>query len=150
MQTSKSTRLLLLLLSLGFMSSAFAITPAEDENNKKCIKPKFRFFEPVNKSEVAPGSKISFHVSKDASPDHISAEAKGIKLKLNVRNRVTHFDVNADLPPELQDTFVRISLHARAGDGECVGSDGWLLKVVPNGAVPAAKPAEETVPAKTQ
>lgn len=141
MHLSKLTRLLLLLMSIGYVGSAFAITPEEDEHNKKCKKPKFRFFEPAANAEVVPGSKISFHVSKDASQEHITAEAKGVPLKLNIRNRVTHFDINADLPSELQDTFVRISLHARAAEGECVGSDGWLIKVLPNGVAPAAKAA---------
>jgi hypothetical protein len=143
MPSSKFGRVSAVALLLFYVGSAFAITPEEDDREKKCKKPKFRFFEPAANSEVLPGSQIGFHVSKDASQDHIKAEAKGIPLKLNIRNRVTHFDVTAALPPELQDTFARISLHARAAEGECMGHDGWLLKVVPSsGAAATAKPAD--------
>lgn len=120
------------LLVLGLIAAsanAFAVTPDEEEMDKKCIKPKFRDFAPAAKSEVAPGSEITFHTSHNAEPTTIGAEAKGQRLNVNVRDRKTFYEVKTLLPAELSSTFARISIHARAADGECIGQDGWLLKI---------------------
>lgn len=119
-----------LVLGLMALSTvASAITPEEDEREKKCIKPKFRDFFPADKAEVSPASPMRFHVSHNANPATIAAEAKGQKIKLTVHDRKNFYEVSGTLPPELQGTFARISLHARAAEGDCMGSDGWLIKI---------------------
>ena len=140
---NKLCKAILLISAVAYVGSALAVTP-DEEKEKKCLKPKFRFFSPENGSEVAPGSTISFHVSRDASPFGISAEAKNIKLEVNVKNRVNFYDVTASLPAELSDTFARISLHAKAGEGDCTGHDGWLLKIKPAGEAIATPATAET------
>lgn len=120
------------LLTLGcliFSTATLAITPEEEEGLKKCIKPKFRDFAPIDKSEVEAGSEISFHVSHNSESSTIGAEAKGQKLILDIKDRKKFYEVKARLPAELSNTFARISLHAKAVDGDCIGQDGWLLKI---------------------
>lgn len=129
-----------LALGLLICSTSLFAASADDEDEKKCIKPKFRDFSPVEKSEVAPGSKISFHVSPNADPAHITAEAHAIKMKLDVKDRKTFIDVSGQLPEELSNSFARISIHAKAAEGDCVGNDGWLIKV-------KAKDGEAATPA---
>ena len=123
----KSALTLVLLMS---STALFAVTPDEEEE-KKCIKPKFRDFSPAAKSEVAPASEITFHVTHNANPDSIGAEAKMIKLQTQVRDRKTFYEVHAQLPSELSNTFARINIHAKPVEGECLGQDGWLLKIKP-------------------
>lgn len=130
----------LALCLLVSSTSLFAVTP-EDEEDKKCIKPKFRDFSPAAKAEVNPGSEISFHVTHNADPASIGAEAKTIKMKLTVRDRKTFYEAHAALPEELSNSYARISIHAKAAEGECVGHDGWLIKVNPKAGEVAA-PAE--------
>ena len=128
MYSSQSLKSLLALGLLIVSTSIFAVTPAEEEE-KKCIKPKFRDFAPATQSEVAPGSDISFHVSYNADPTKIGADAKGQKLPVNIKDRKTFYEVKSQLPKDLVNTYVRINTHAKAQEGECIGQDGWLLKV---------------------
>lgn len=126
---SSTPRKILLTLGLLVVSNAiFAVTPAEDVE-KKCIKPKFRDFAPATQSDVDPGSDISFHVSHNAEASTIRAEAKGQKLAVTVKDRKTFYEVKSQLPKELVNSFARISVQARALEGECIGHDGWLLKI---------------------
>lgn len=120
-----------LALTLLLSSTAlFAVTP-DDEEDKKCIKPKFRDFAPAAKSEVNPGSDITFHVTHNANPDSIGADAKAIKMHTTIRDRKTFYEVHAQLPKELNNTYARITIHAKPMEGECLGQDGWLLKIKP-------------------
>lgn len=129
---------ILTIALLVVSASAFAVTPEEDEIDKKCIKPKFRDFAPPAKAEVDPGSELSFHVSHNADAPTIGAEAKTQKMAVSVKDRNTFYEVKAKLPADLKGTFARISIHARAADGECVGHDGWLIKIKGDGSTPAA------------
>jgi hypothetical protein len=143
MKTTTSWKSAVALGLLVVSTSLFAVTP-DDEEEKKCIRPKFRDFVPEAKAEVNPGSEISFHISHNADPLHITAEAKGLKLAVKVRDRNTFFEAHAQLPAELINTFARINVQAKAMEGECVAHDGWLIKIKPkNGdAVPLAAPAK--------
>jgi hypothetical protein len=114
--------------ALIFTGSVLAITPDEDDR-KVCKKPKFRDFVPANNAEALPEAEIAFHVSRGADPNHIKAEAKGQKLALTVVNKVAYLLVTAKLPPDIRDGYARIHVTAKAEDGECVGSDGWLVKL---------------------
>ncbi len=125
-----------------FLASAFFLiipatsSAAEDEDfEKKCIAPKFRDFLPANKAEVSSKSAISFHVNRMADPLHIRASAKKIPLKVEVVDKNTFFYVTAKLPAELPEGFARIHVEAKGIDGDCIGEDGWLLKIKGNSAI---------------
>ncbi len=133
MYSSRSLKTSLTVGLILFSTSIFAVTPDEEED-KKCIKPKFRDFAPVSHSEVSPGSDLSFHVSHNADPTKITADAKGQKLTLSVKDRKKFYEVKSQLPKDLTNTFVRINTHAKSNEGECIGQDGWLLKILATGS----------------
>lgn len=139
MTTSTRWKSLLTLALLICSTSVFAVTP-DEEDEKKCIKPKFRDFAPEAKAEVSPGTEVVFHVNRQAEPTSIGAEARGIKMKLDVRDRKTFYEVHSKLPAEIVDGFVRISIHAKGLEGNCIGQDGWLIKIKPGDGQPAAAP----------
>lgn len=118
-----------LISAVMFASTAWAVTPAEEEE-KECKKPKFRDFVPEAKSEVAPESEVSFHVSRGADPHSVTADAKGEKMTVvNVQDKVTFLKVTTKLPSSLRDGFARIHVTAKAAEGGCLGQDGWLIKI---------------------
>ncbi|MGD0958388.1 MAG: hypothetical protein ABSB19_01130 [Methylomonas sp.] len=116
------------ITTVFFAGAVLAVTP-DEEDKKECKKPKFRDFAPAHKAEVAPETPISFHVNRPADPNHIKLEAKGINVPVTVIDKVTYWFVNAKLPAEIRDGFARIHVTAKALDGECIGSDGWLIKI---------------------
>lgn len=128
MKSSTSWQCAILLTGLAFAPLVSAITPAE-ETEKKCVKPKFRDFSPAPNLEVKPESDISFHINRNADPLHVSASAKKIPLKVVVNDKKTFYYVTAKLPAELRDGFARIHIEAKAAEGDCLGQDGWLIKV---------------------
>ena len=136
---SPSLKILLAVGLVVLSNTVFAVTPAEEEE-KKCIKPKFRDFAPPAQSEVEAGSDISFHVSHNSEPSTIGADAKGQKLVVNVKDRKTFYEVKTQLPKDLVNTYARISVHAKALEGECIGQDGWLLKIKASDKAPAQTP----------
>lgn len=117
-----------LISAVMFASTAWAVTPAEEEE-KECKKPKFRDFVPEAKAEVPPESEVSFHVSRGADPHSVTAEAKGEKMDVNVQDKTTFLKATAKLPASLRDGFARIHVTAKAVDGGCLGQDGWLIKI---------------------
>lgn len=140
MKLSTTWKTAILLTGLAFAPLVSAITPAE-ETDKKCIKPKFRDFSPAPKSEVKPETEISFHINRNADPLHIGASAKKIPLQVEVEDKKTFYYVTAKLPAELRDGFVRIHIEAKSAEGDCIGQDGWLLKINQNPAAPKAESA---------
>ncbi|MCK9606124.1 MAG: hypothetical protein M0R33_06685 [Methylomonas sp.] len=128
MKLSKSWKTAILLTGLAFAPLVSAITPAE-ETDKKCIKPKFRDFSPAPKSEVAPETEISFHINRYADPLHIGASAKKIPMQVEITDKQTFYYVTAKLPAELRDGYARIHVEAKSTEGDCIGTDGWLLKI---------------------
>lgn len=145
MKLSKSWKSAILLTGLAFAPMVSAITPAE-EAEKKCIKPKFRDFSPAPKSEVAPETELSFHVNRYADPLHIGASAKKIPMQVEVTDKQTFYYVTAKLPAELRDGFARIHIEAKSTEGDCIGSDGWLLKISDKngGGAPKTEASEST------
>ena len=120
---------ILCLSSLLFSFSAMAVTPAEDEMEKDCKKPKFRDFAPVQLTEVAPGAPISFHISRGADPHSVITQVKGQKVEVSVKNKTTFLLATANVPADMEEGFARVHVAARAEDGNCLGQDGWLLKI---------------------
>ncbi len=125
--TKQLTSIVCLLL---FSSLSLAYNTKADDD--ACKKPKFRTFEPEHLSEVEPGSKISFHVSRNADPTTIKAETRGYPIKLDIVNKMVFFVATGQLPANLKDQYARINLKAR--DNECLGQGGWLLKIKPDSA----------------
>lgn len=138
----------LAFIAMFFTQMAMAVTPNEEEE-KKCFKPKFRDFEPPHMSEVAPQSGISFHVNRLASPNHISVTAKKIPMTLEIVDRGTFYQVSGNLPAELTGGFARISLQAKALEGDCIAQDGWLVKIVKQEAVSDSGEAEAVTEPQT-
>jgi hypothetical protein len=128
MKYTKCWKSVIFISVMIFANTAFAVTPAEDER-KDCKKPKFREFVPAPKAEVLPESEVSFHVSRDADMLHITAEAKGEKLPLDIKHRVTRIEVKTKLPASIREGYARIHVTAKAAEGECVGQDGWLIHI---------------------
>ncbi|MCQ8128609.1 hypothetical protein [Methylomonas rivi] len=135
MKLSTSWKSAILLTGLAFAPLVSAITPAE-ETEKKCVKPKFRDFSPAPNSEVKPETEISFHINRNADPLHIGASAKKIPLKVEIDDKKTFYYVTAKLPAELRDGYARIHIEAKAAEGDCIGQDGWLVKISENAAAP--------------
>ncbi len=150
MKLSKSWKTAILFTGLAFAPVVSAITPAE-ETEKKCIKPKFRDFSPAPKSEVKPESEISFHINRHADPLHIGASAKKIPMQVEITDKQTFYYVTAKLPAELKDGYARIHIEAKSTEGDCIGTDGWLLKIRDKTGAAAANAskaeATENIPA---
>ncbi|PPD32060.1 MAG: hypothetical protein CTY19_11900 [Methylomonas sp.] len=139
MKVSNTWKTVFLLTSLVFNQTAFAETPAE-EAEKKCVKPKFRDFTPAHQAEATPGSDIIFHINRHADPLHVKATAKNLPIPIKVVDKKTFYYVSGKLPAELQDGFARIHVEAKGNEGDCIGQDGWLLKI--KTTTDAAKPSE--------
>lgn len=121
---------------LGLMFSV-SVANARYENDE-CKTPKIRSFTPAEHAkgepvpEVDAEGEVGFLVSYIADPTTIRAVAKKkYKLKLTVEDRSPYYQVTANLPAELNGKYVRIDIKAKAQTGECVGKDGWLVKVRP-------------------
>ncbi|MGR8930858.1 MAG: hypothetical protein ACU836_09470 [Gammaproteobacteria bacterium] len=130
------------IVTLLFAHTALAITPAE-ELEKKCIKPKFRDFSPKPRSETLPEAEISFHMNRMGDPNHVIATAKKIPMKVEIVDKANFYVVNAKLPAELKNEFARIHIEAKSVEGDCIGQDGWLLKIS-GGADGAVAPGKES------
>lgn len=128
MKLPQSWKHVILLTTLVFAQAVSAETPAE-ETEKKCIKPKFRDFSPAHKAEVAPETQISFHINRFADPLHIGASAKKISMPVEIVDKQTFYYVTAKLPKELRDGYARIHVEAKSTEGDCVGTDGWLIQI---------------------
>jgi hypothetical protein len=143
MKLAKNRKSLLFIAAMLFASNAMAVKPGEDDDKKECKKPKFRDFVPEHKAEVAPGSEVSFHVSRGTLLTSIKAEAKGEKMDLAILNRKTYIEVKTKLPASVGEGFARIHVTAKAEEGECAGQDGWLITVKdPNSAATPEQTAE--------
>lgn len=147
MKKYNSLSAIVVIGSIFISSSAFAYNSGNVE--ERCLAPKFKTFSPAEKtpetemSVIAPESEVSFTVSGVADPTTIRAEAKGIKLKLNVVDRKSYYQVSSILPPELNGKYVRVHLKAKAQKGDCVTKDGWLFKVRKAEEIAAPATAEE-------
>jgi hypothetical protein len=112
-----------------------------DTDKAQCKKPKFRKFKPPHKSEVAPGTEISFHVTHVVEPESIKVTAKKIPVDIAVEDKNAFYSVKGKLPESLQGTYARISIKAGTETG-CKEQGGWLLKIT-EAAEADEKPAAE-------
>lgn len=130
MNNRKCLKLLTVSGIIAFTGATTALYGAEDRD-RPCKKPKFRTFEPVHLSEVPPETEISFHVSNGADPETIKATARKISMPVTVVDKMNFFVATAKLPASLINKYARIHVEAKADDGDCIGQDGWLLKILP-------------------
>jgi hypothetical protein len=148
MKSSNRWRSALLLSAMVFSSAALALSPDEEERLKECKRPKFRDFAPEQKSEIDSGGDVAFHVSHNADPFTVTAEARGEKMKVNVVDKKTYYLVSAKLP-QLTPGFARVHVTAKSAESKlesgCMGQDGWLLKIK---GEEVAKPAEQPAAAQ--
>ena len=138
----KSLKLACLLVSIGFVSSAFAYNSGNIEQG--CKDPKFKTFFPAPKSEVDPESEISFTVSGYADPTTIKAMAKNVPLELTIVDKNSFYDVSAKLPASLTGKYARIHIKAN-NTPDCKAKDGWLIKIRDKAAGSEAAAPEPTV-----
>lgn len=98
---------------------------------KACSKPKFGNFTPDPKTEAQAGSEFSFMASKNTYPNTIKVALKGqpVELKVTDKNEAG-FLVSGVVPQNLKGSFARVAISAES-QGNCPGSDGWLLKIAP-------------------
>ncbi len=100
-----------------------------------CRPPQFRDFSPPERVrnqpfvEVAPESEISVKAMGSIDPSTIRVFAKRIVLTPTVVDKKSFFQITAKLPAELRGGYARIDLIAQADKGECMGKDGWLIKI---------------------
>ncbi len=133
MKTIKSLKIILVFVTILFTGSAVAYGTGSSE--QKCKKPRFRSFSPAEQvkggpvPEVEAEATVGFWVSGFAEPISIRAEVKGQKLKLNVVNKQPYYRVTIKLPATLNGKYARINIQARVKNDDCVGKDGWLIKV---------------------
>lgn len=116
----------LFLFSVIFAETAFSYESSSDK--KECKKPKIRTFIPADKSEVPPGSEISFHVTNNIDPTKIEVTVKKIPVEVTLEDRNLFYIVRGKLPDSLKNTYARISIKAVALLG-CKTKGGWLLKI---------------------
>lgn len=123
----------IIILGAFFTGSAFAYNVGNA--GKDCKLPRFSDFNPIKKSkttpvpEIGPESEVSYRVSGYADITTIRAQAKKIKLKLDIEDRKSFYIVRIKLLPEFTGKYVRINLWANAQTGGCLAKGGWLMKV---------------------
>ena len=149
MKNKGSLLTIFLLFTLTIFTETVAAYGA-DADKAKCKKPKFRKFMPPPKSEVAPGTEISFHITHVIDPASVEVTAKKIPVDIVVEDKNAFYNVKGKLPASLQGTYARISIKA-GSDPACDGQDGWLLKITDaeiESDEPEKKPAEVDLLAK--
>ena len=141
MKLEKSWKSIIFISAIIFTNTVLAVTPSEDEERKDCKKPKFREVVPAHTAEVLPESELSFHISRGADPHSVTAEVKGEKVPLTVRDRISFMTAIGKLPADLREGYARVHITAKAVDGGCMGQDGWLIKFksADSASIPADK-----------
>ena len=115
-------KVLSLLLLLTCMNTVMA------RELHKCQKIRFSNYTPKHKSEAASGSDFSFTASEAALPNSIRVKVKKIEIPIKVEKKGKFYKVTGQLPPELENTFARISVVGNAVM-ECETKGGWLLNI---------------------
>jgi hypothetical protein len=122
-----------LLSAIFFAGSSYAFEVGGARHY--CKPPQFRDFSPPERVrnqpfiEVEPGSEIAVKAMGSIDPLSIRMFAKKIVLEPTIVDKQNFFQITATLPTELPSGFARIDLIAQADKGECIGKDGWLIKI---------------------
>ncbi|NJA07841.1 hypothetical protein HC024_19205 [Methylococcaceae bacterium WWC4] len=94
-----------------------------------CIKAKITRYHPEHLATVAPGAEFSFAVSGSNGPGHIHVSIRQQPVDVEIEDKDTFYWVKGQLPVDLKNAAVRISVTAKAKAGKCDAEGGWLLKV---------------------
>lgn len=94
-----------------------------------CIKAKVSHFEPEHLQTVKPSASFSFTVSGSNGPGHIHVTIREKPIKLDIEEKDTFYRVKGQLPDDIKNETVRISVSAKSKVSKCDADTGWLLKV---------------------
>lgn len=97
--------------------------------NSGCIKAKVTRIKPEHLSTVAPGSEFSFAASGSNGPSHIHVTIRNQVIPLSVEDKESFYWVKGELPKDIKNTTIRISVSLKAKISKCDTEDGWLVKV---------------------
>ncbi len=131
-------KILISLLAISISSSVSAQSNphaghggsgASGNNDAACIKAKISNFTPAHLATIAPGGEFSLAVSGSNGPGHIHISIREKPIKVSVENKDTFYLVKGNLPPEIRNETVRISVSAKSKISKCDADGGWLLKV---------------------
>lgn len=120
-----------ILIVVIFVLSIFStnvLAYGTSSSKKACAKPTFTQFTPAHLASVEPQSEFSFLASALTNPEtmKVSVKKQPVDVVINKINR--GYSVVGKLPESLQGTFARVNIKA-TGTNNCVGNDGWLLKI---------------------
>lgn len=91
-----------------------------------------------------PETQIAFKATGTIDPGTIKVFAKKIQLAAKIVDKKSFWQITAKLPAELRG-FVRINVFAEAPKRECIGKDGWLIKIKDSGSGAASNPPTLTL-----
>lgn len=127
-----------ILLTVGLSNPAWAqsteghgghVGGSGGGNDTACIKAKISHYKPEHMTTVSPGSEYSFTVSGSNGPGHIHVSIRQQPVQVSIENKDTFYLVKGNLPADIKNETVRISVKAKAKVGKCDADGGWLLKV---------------------
>ncbi|WP_446808750.1 hypothetical protein ACH50O_15945 [Methylomonas sp. 2BW1-5-20] len=102
---------------------------AGGNDDGSCLNAKITRYHPEHLATVKPGAEFSFAVSGSNGPGHIHVNIKQEPIEVQIEDKDTFYLVKGKLPEGLKNTFVRISVKAKAKVSKCDADGGWLLKV---------------------
>ena len=118
----------LAVLILSTFSSSILAYGSSSSSKKACAKPTFTQFTPAHLATIAPQAEFSFLASSSTNPDTIDVSVKKQAVNVVINKTKKGYSVVGTLPTSLQGNFARVNISA-TGTNNCVGNDGWLLKI---------------------
>lgn len=129
LETNQTVPNTVIIILMGSMFSTNVLAYGSSSSSKKaCAKPKFTQFTPEHLTAVKPQSEFSFFTSASTNPESIVVSVKKQPVDVVVSSINQGYSVVGTLPDALLSTYARINIKAK-GINNCVGSDGWLLKI---------------------
>jgi hypothetical protein len=102
---------------------------ADHSSGVSCQKAKINKINPLPLSEMTPGSKFSFMAFDVYQPKNIEVSIKKINIPLTLEDKGDLVIVQGQLPENLMDMPVRISVKIKAKNPKCNTEEGWLVKI---------------------
>lgn len=131
---NSSKLILALLLMTGAQASGWAqstghIGHGGSGGDTGCIKAKISRMQPEHLATVAPGSEFSFAASGSNGPGHIHVSIQQQPVEITVEDKETFYLVKGNVPADIRNKAVRISVQLKAKYSKCDAEGGWLVKV---------------------
>lgn len=98
-------------------------------DDSSCIRAKISRYKPEHLATVAPSSEFSFAVSGSNGPNHIHVSIRQEPVKVTVEDKDSFYLVKGNLPADLKNQTVRISVQAKAKFSKCDAEGGILLTI---------------------